>query len=98
MHQILIEAAWGGLLLAVLWTIVIGQGIIHSRRIPVCWNCGQAKIRLSQSRGFFDILAAASLMTPFRCSACRIRFYGFRATRRVPQRTSPRSAAAVASR
>jgi CheY-like chemotaxis protein len=40
-----------------------------------CGNCGSIEIRPSNRRNAMDILLACVLLVPFRCRACRKRFY-----------------------
>jgi hypothetical protein len=64
-------------LILISWLALIGRAIYRSRLGLICWNCGAAKVRMSEPRGVTDFVARLSLMFPFRCSGCRKRFYGF---------------------
>jgi hypothetical protein len=44
--------------------------------IPKCWRCGAPKVRPSRSERFTDMVASLFLLRPFRCTGCRVRFYG----------------------
>jgi len=40
-----------------------------------CPACGSVEVRPSDRRTFLDVICACFLLTPFRCRACRVRFY-----------------------
>jgi hypothetical protein len=48
---------------------VIGQPV------PNCTSCGRNDVRRSHSRGLFDGIARTLGFKPYRCRACRARFF-----------------------
>ncbi|HUA87398.1 MAG TPA: hypothetical protein VMB85_26255 [Bryobacteraceae bacterium] len=67
-----------------LWFIYLVLCYSRARLLPQCWKCGAAKVRRSHFHGFLDTVAAISLLSPFRCSGCRSRFYALRLARSHP--------------
>jgi hypothetical protein len=43
----------------------------------LCPRCGKTRIRPSLQSGMIDSLLRLMLLAPFRCRACRARFYRF---------------------
>ncbi len=52
--------------------------------LPQCWRCGTSKVRRSRSDGFLDAAVSVFLHRPFRCAACRARFYAPRFLEPLP--------------
>jgi hypothetical protein len=72
-----------GLLILTSMILIVAGGtffrtLINSRDLPLCWNCGASKVRRSARKGFMDAFAVLFLLVPYRCRACRVRFYGIR--------------------
>jgi hypothetical protein len=57
--------------------IIVTLGL-RTYKIPECYSCGARKVRPTHSVGFWDTLATAFMIRPYRCGGCRERFYGFR--------------------
>lgn len=61
--------------------------ITRSVGVPRCWRCGARKVRRSRGRSSIDFAASLFLLRPFRCTGCRVRFYGLRFfEERAPQK------------
>jgi hypothetical protein len=58
------------------------SGFSH-QAIPVCWNCGCAKVRRSHTQVVSDIFFSMAFLKSYRCRGCRVHFYGFH--RRLPE-------------
>jgi hypothetical protein len=57
--------------------VIVTLGL-RTYKIPECFSCGARKVRPTHSIGFWDTLATAFMIRPYRCGGCRERFYGFR--------------------
>lgn len=44
----------------------------------ICAKCGEPKAHRSHGRGPLDVIYKLFRMTPYRCRACRARFYTYR--------------------
>jgi hypothetical protein len=86
MHTKLLVASPAIILCAVCWFVFMTRSFARACQLPRCWRCGAEKVRRSHSTGFLDTLAATMLLSPFRCSGCRTRFYATRFPRRFFQR------------
>jgi hypothetical protein len=71
-------AALGAALIAGLGCLFLVVVLVRSLKIPECYACGAMKVRPARAEGFWDTLATAFLIRPYRCGGCRERFYGFR--------------------
>jgi hypothetical protein len=77
------------ILSALVWFFIMVRAFLRTpRKVPQCWSCGALKVRRSHSRRFSDALAAALLLSPYRCAGCRVRFYGLRILERHASRLS----------
>src|SRR5581483_4328947 len=63
--------------------------ISRSVGIPRCWRCGARKVRRSHGRSLIDLAAGLFLLRPFRCTGCRVRFYGLRLFEERAARKAP---------
>jgi hypothetical protein len=70
------------LILTLVFVAITGFGVIraaaHSWSLPICWRCGASKVRRSGSYSAIDALVKFLFLVPYRCRACRSRFYGLR--------------------
>ena len=77
--------------LVALWILVLlGKVLYHivlatvrGSRAEFCANCGKTDVRASWSTGIVDFLLAAFHHYPYRCRACKYRYYRFRRKRPV---------------
>ena len=83
MYRRLIMVAPPVILLAAVYAVFLVRAYLRARSFPKCWRCGAAKVRRSLSSEFFDVAAAIFLLSPYRCSACRARFYAWRTPRNL---------------
>jgi hypothetical protein len=86
MHTNLIVISPTLILIVICWTILMTRSFARACNMPRCWKCGAEKVRRSHSSGVLDTIATISLLSPFRCSGCRTRFYATRFPRRFFQR------------
>jgi len=69
------------LILLFLGLFALAACYFRARTLPQCCRCGAMKVRRSQLRRWSDRFAAMLLLSPYRCSGCRARFYAPRAAR-----------------
>jgi hypothetical protein len=86
MHTNLIVISPALILLVICCGIFMTRSFARACNIPRCWKCGAEKVRRSHSSSVMDTAAAIMLLSPFRCSGCRTRFYATRFPRRFFQR------------
>ena len=78
--QLLLMIAVGAMVVLCLAAYLM-RAVARTRHLPICWNCGAAKVRRSLPQHFLDSLTIAMFLNPYRCKGCRVRFYGLRSRR-----------------
>jgi hypothetical protein len=63
---------------AVVTGVILIRAAVRSLTLPVCWRCGASHVRRSANSGLADLMVLFLFLVPYRCRACRNRYYGFR--------------------
>jgi hypothetical protein len=84
---LILAAIFDLLLIAGIWSFIVGRALFRSRMAPICWRCGAWKVAPDTNFRRSDVFALFSLMVPMRCGGCLRRFYGVRGV--APQQHRP---------